>query len=126
MLDRRDVEHARDAVAHERHRAGDGLGFHVGDEGGDVRSDDRLVLEQPRRPLALTGIVVGGGDHAAVVGHPGEHRTGHRHACASRTPRSTRSPTTRSTLVRPVQAPARSAAGSISLWDIGGAWGTMT
>jgi NAD dependent epimerase/dehydratase family len=51
---------------------------------------------------------------------------GHRHACAARTPRSTRSPTTRSTLVRPVQAPARSAGGFISLWDIGGAWGTMT
>ena len=88
----------------------------------------------------LLGALLGAGDgvlavtDARVPASPRHKRprrrltcnVGHPHAWASRTPRSTRSPTTRSTLVSPVQAPARSADGFISLWDIGGAWGTMT
>jgi uncharacterized cupin superfamily protein len=67
VLDRRHVEHAGDPVADERHRAGHRLMARVGDERRDVRGEDRPVVEEQWRPLALAGVVVGERHHTAVV-----------------------------------------------------------
>lgn len=53
MLNRGDVEDPRNAVAYERHRARRGLSARIRDERGDVRSDDRFVVEQRGCSLGL-------------------------------------------------------------------------
>ena len=58
---------ARDAMAHERHRASDWLSVEVGNERGDVRSNDRLVVKQQWCSFAFPRIVVSKRDDAAQV-----------------------------------------------------------